>query len=200
MKKIFTAVALIAIGFCANAQQEVKFGPKAGVNFANLSNLDDSKMLTGFYVGAVAEIKFSEKFSVQPELLYSAQGAKIEFSESILKYENTLNFDYISIPIMAKYYIYEGLSVEAGPQFNFLVKAQNKQEVSGGGISASTKTDTKDITKSFDFGLGLGLAYDLSNGFFANARYNFGMSDIVKDNNGKSVNNGVFQIGVGYKF
>lgn len=198
MKKIFTMAALIAIGFGANAQQEVKYGPKAGVNFATLSNAENSKMLTGFYVGAVAEIKFNDKFSVQPELVYSAQGVKQEFSETFMNvtmsYKNTTKLDYINIPILAKYYITEGFSLEAGPQFSFLVKAEDKAE--------GQKEDIKKYTNSFDFGIGAGLAYDLANGFFANARYNFGLTDVAKEKEegSKSVNNGVIQVGVGYKF
>nr|WP_297307499.1 porin family protein [uncultured Flavobacterium sp.] len=204
MKKIFTIAALIAISINANAQQEVKFGPKAGVNFANLSNTESSKMLTGFYVGGVAEIKINDKFSVQPELMYSAQGAKAKYSEVEsgvnVHYKETFKLDYISIPVLAKYYIADGFSVEAGPQFNFLVKSEIKSDASALGYSESDKTDMKDFTKSFDFGIGAGVAYDLANGFFANARYNFGLSDIWKENEGKSVKNAVIQVGVGYKF
>lgn len=190
MKKIFTMAALIAIGFGANAQQEVKYGPKAGVNFATLSNVDNSKMLTGFYVGAVAEIKFNDKFSVQPELVYSAQGVKQE----VLGSKNTVKVDYINIPILAKYYIVDGFSVEAGPQFGFLVKGEAKND--------DGKEDIKKNLNSFDFGIGAGVAYDLANGFFVNARYNFGLSDIAKEKESgeKSLNNGVIQVGVGYKF
>lgn len=197
MKKIYTIAAIFAIGFSANAQQEVKYGPKAGVNFATVSNVENSKMLTGFYVGAVAEIKFNDKFSVQPELVYSAQGVKQEYNETFagmtINETFTSKFDYINIPIMAKYYVYEGLSVELGPQFGFLVKAETK----GGG----EKVDAKDSTKSFDFGVGAGLAYDLANGFFANARYNFGLTDVAKNNESNDTfKNGVIQVGVGYKF
>lgn len=154
-------------------------------------------MLTGFYVGAVAEIKFNDKFSVQPELVYSAQGVKQEYNETFagmtINETFTSKFDYINIPIMAKYYVYEGLSVELGPQFGFLVKAETKV---GG-----EKVDVKDSTKSFDFGVGAGLAYDLANGFFANARYNFGLTDVAKNNESNDTfKNGVIQVGVGYKF
>ena len=50
-------------------------------NFATLGgDTEDLDGLTSFHVGGVAEISFSEKFSVQPELLYSAQGASFEES------------------------------------------------------------------------------------------------------------------------
>lgn len=200
MKKlVLAAVAVFAIGNSAFAQQEVKFGPKAGVNFSNVSGVDNSEMKTGFHVGAVAEIKFTEKFSVQPEVLYSSQGTKFTSNNSEVNWNN----DYINIPIMAKYYIVEGFSVEAGPQVGFLTKAE--QEGTFGGFTG--KVDRKDAFKSVDFGVNFGLAYDLSSGLFVNARYNLGLSKINEDitvgNNTISTpdyKNNVIQVGLGYKF
>lgn len=201
MKKIvLSALAVCALSGSAFAQQEVKFGPKAGVNFANLSNFDNSEMKTGFHVGAVAEIKFNDKFSIQPELLYSAQGTKFPINNSEVKF----NIDYINIPIMAKYYIVDGFSVEAGPQVGFLTKA----ELEGTFDNLTGTTDIKDNVKSVDFGVNFGLAYDLPNGFFANARYNLGLAKVYEDVNVfnnttvsfSDAKNSVIQVGVGYKF
>lgn len=205
MRKIISSVFLIALSFSANAQQEVKFGPKAGVNFANLSNVSKAKMLTGFYVGAFAEIKFTDKLSLQPELMYSSQGAKNEYSETILgitaEHKNHDKLDYINIPLLAKYYITNGFSVELGPQFGFLIKAENKDEVTIGGVKTKGNTDFKNEVNSFDFGIGAGLAYDLSSGFFVNARYNLGVTKVGKsDQYYNDAKNGVIQAGVGYKF
>lgn len=205
MKKIvFTIATVFAIGITANAQ-EVKFGPKAGVNFSNLSGTDNSEMLVGFHVGAVAEIKVNDKFSVQPELTYSTQGTKFSGNETYLgvmtSYENKQKIDYINIPVMAKYYVADGFSVEAGPQVGFLMKAENESDASVGGISSNTKSDNKDAFKGTDFGVNFGLAYDLPNGFFVNGRYNLGLTDIRENSdNGDSVKNNVIQVGVGFKF
>lgn len=200
-KLMIAAIAVVGISATGLAQQQVKFGPKAGVNLANLSGMDDTDMKIGFHVGAVAEIKFNDKFSLQPELLYSAQGTKIDMSMDIpmigkLEFESKTNLDYINIPIMAKYYFVEGFSVEAGPQFGFLVKAEGQAKYDG-----ETETeDIKDGFNSIDVGVGIGLAYDLPMGLFVNARYNLGLTDIVKDNPGDAVKNNVIQIGVGFKF
>lgn len=200
MKRLLVA-ALAVVGFGATgfAQQQVKFGPKAGVNFANLSGVDDSEMKTGFHVGAVAEIKFNEKFSIQPEVVYSAQGTKFSSNNAEVK----LNNDYINVPILAKYYIVDGFSVEAGPQIGFLMKAE--QEGTFGGFTGTS--DVKDNYKSIDFGLGLGLAYDLPMGLFFNARYNLGLSKINEDYTvgnitykTDDIKNNVIQVSVGYKF
>ena len=200
-KLMIAAIAVVGFSVTGLAQQQVKFGPKAGVNLANLSGMDDTDMKIGFHVGAVAEIKFNDKFSLQPELLYSAQGTKIDMSMDIpmigkLEFESKTNLDYINIPIMAKYYFVEGFSVEVGPQVSFLIKAEEKAKSDG----ESETLDIKDGLNSIDFGLGFGLAYDLPQGLFINARYNLGLTDIVKDNNGDAVKNSVIQVGVGFKF
>ena len=203
MKRIIL-LSIVLFGYSVNAQQEFKFGPKAGVNLSTLSNSPKAKMLIGFYVGVVAEIKFDDKFSIQPELIYSSQGAKYDYSVSLGNISGTIfqeKLEYINIPILAKYYIYNGLSVELGPQFGFLVKAESKDEISANGTTFENKRDFKNEVNSFDFGIGAGLAYDLSNGFFVNARYNFGLTKVGKsDQYYKDSKNGVTQIGVGYKF
>lgn len=195
MKKIIlSAIALGAFSFAAQAQTpDLKLGAKAGVNFANLSN-SDGDMKTGFHVGVLAEIFINEKFSVQPELLYSSQGSKIK-EEGI---ESKLNVDYINVPIMAKYYLMDGLSVQAGPQVGFLVKSENK--MSGGGESLTL--DIKDSTQSVDFGLNFGAGYELPMGVFFDARYNLGLTKVNKESESgiKDYKNGVIQVSVGYKF
>ncbi|MDR0230219.1 MAG: PorT family protein [Flavobacteriaceae bacterium] len=202
MKKIVLSVLAIgAFAFTANAQTpDIKLGAKAGVNFSNLSNFDDSKMKTGFHVGALAEIFINEKFAIQPELLYSTQGVKGKSGSGISglfgqKVDATLKLDYINIPIMAKYYVMDGLSVHAGPQVGFLVKGE--MELKSGGDKATK--DIKDQCNSVDFGLNFGAGYELPMGVFFDARYNLGLTKVLKDSN-ESVKNGVFQLSVGYKF
>ena len=160
MKKILlSAVAVIALSMTSQAQ-EVEFGAKAGLNIADLgSDAETSGSRTGFHFGGVAEIKFSEKFSVQPELLYSMQGAKSDITGN----EVETKLDYINLPIMAKYYVMEGLSVEAGPQVGFLMSA------------ITDGNDVKDNTKGIDFGFNIGAGYELSNKIFFQARYNLGL-------------------------
>jgi len=191
MKKItLSLIAALAIGFTANAQTpDVKLGAKAGLNISNLTNSDASSR-TSMHIGAVAEIFINEKFSIQPELLYSAQGAKgdvMSISENggYIKKE-TLKLDYITVPVMAKYYITEGLNLQAGPQFAFNVNAKLLGE------------DIKDDIKSFDFGVNFGAGYELPMGVFFDARYNVGLSKVGKE--GGDAKNGVFQVSVGYKF
>src|SRR5690606_14285136 len=73
--------------------QDIKFGAKAGLNLANMSgDVEDNSIKLGLHIGGMAEIKISETFAVQPELLYSAQGAKFS--------DGTLALNYLVLPVM----------------------------------------------------------------------------------------------------
>jgi opacity protein-like surface antigen len=181
MKKIIlSAVAVFAFGF-TNAQ-EVKFGAKVALNVATLTgDVEDASSLVGFQVGGFAEIKVSEKFAVQPELMYSTQGASFDGGDSKL--------NYLNIPVMAKYYVAKSFSLEAGPQIGFLLSAKADGE------------DIKDETSSVDFGLNFGAGYDFTENLSAGLRYNLGLSNIVDvEGYDGTAKNGVFSVALGYKF
>lgn len=178
MKKVFITTVIVVLGLSNVNAQEIKLGVKAGLNFSSITgdNASDFGITTDFNFGFMAEIPISEKFSFQPELLYSGQGAEISLT-------------YLNIPLMGKYYVTKGLSLEAGPQIGFLLSAENED------------TDVKDSFKTVDLGLNLGIGYKLDNGLNFGARYNFGVSDINDvDNLSDKNRNAVLQLSVGYFF
>ncbi|WP_370519207.1 porin family protein [Flavobacterium sp. Sd200] len=161
----------------------MKFGAKGGLNFASVSgdNTEGIDVVTSFNFGIVSEIPISEKFSFQPELMYSGQGYSYN--------DDTIALSYLNVPLMGKYYLIKGLSVEAGPQIGFLFSAKND------------KTDVKDSYNTFDFGVNFGLGYKFNSGLNFAARYNLGLTDINNLENSPSKNkNSVFQLSVGYFF
>lgn len=111
---------------------------------------------------------------------------------------------------MAKYYVIEGLSVEAGPQVGFLMSAK--------GLTYDDVTDTydekgdvKDGYKSIDVAFNIGAGYKLKNGIMFQARYSLGLTDVseapsvvdpedIFTNVDYKEKNNVFQISVGYQF
>ena len=202
MKKIIlTVAAVFAFGF-ANAQ-ETKFGVKGGLNVANLSgDIEDNSSKVGFHVGGFVEIKVSDKFSVQPELLFSTQGAKFEESGSGFSYESKYNLSYLNIPVMAKYYAADKFSLELGPQIGFLTSAKDDYTATESGVTVSGNEDIKDIFESVDFGLNFGAGYDFTENLSVGLRYNLGLSNIAKTEAGDDtkVQNTVFSVSLGYKF
>lgn len=176
MKRVIllTAVALL----CFSAQgQSIRFGLKGGVNFANLDAEDiNTENITSWHAGATLELNVLPMFSVQPEALYSSQGAKVEGFDDF-------KFDYISVPVLARFYILPDLlSLDAGPQFSFLV---------------NDNVEDTFKTKSFDFAVIGGATVNITDSFFGQARYVIGLTDTSED---AKVTNKVIQLSVGYRF
>ncbi|GGE89724.1 Outer membrane protein beta-barrel domain-containing protein [Chishuiella changwenlii] len=203
MKKILLLLPLLVLAINTNAQ--TKFGVKGGMNVSNLTgDLQNNKSKIGFYAGGYATIKIDDKFAFQPEVLYSAQGTKFNSIQAVVPEYGPVtsdlkfNLDYVNIPLMFKYYATEGLNIEAGPQVGFLVSAKGHAKANVDGQKVNDTGDIDELFKSVDFGLNLGLGYELRNGINFGARYNFGLANI-SDVGGK-IKNSVFSIGLGYSF
>lgn len=190
MKKLF----LVFIGAAAftTASAQVQFGVKAGANLATLvgDDIEDVKSKVGFNAGAFVRLPITESFKIQPEVLFSTQGAKSDGGEMG---DVKLNFSYVNIPVMFQYHTESGFFAETGPQVGFAAKRQMK--------AGDVSVDLDEGFKKVDFAWGLGAGYQLPMGVGINARYNFGMSNIADSEEGDAkVRNSVFQLGVFYVF
>ena len=189
--KFYVSVALAAILITGTASaQHINIGIKAGLNVYNINNDNsaeyDSKV--GFHAGLIGHIHLAKQLALQPEIVYSAQGAKYTAAGVVTK----LNLGYINVPFMIQYMFDNGFRLEAGPQLGFLVGAKAE--------SGNVKTDIKNNLKSVDFGLGAGIGYvHPASGFGVDARYNLGLSNINDNSSVKSTNRGL-QLGVFYLF
>ncbi len=186
MKKLLLVLAIVITGLSDSMYaQDVDFGVKVGLNLANVVGDDeDRNSLLSFHIGGLAEITFSDKFSLQPELLYSRQGFEAKEAEAKFK------LDYLAIPIMAKYYLGEKFSVEIGPQASFLI---NDKVV----FDDSDIPDADTDASSFDLGLNLGIGLNLNSNLLAQIRYSYGITTVAEN---PDVNNSVLQVSLGYKF
>ena len=207
MKKIIlSAVAVFA--FALTNAQEVKFGVKGGLNFSNWAGDTDGvnlKNKVGFNAGAFADITLSQNISIQPELLYSLVGTKInDFTVQIEEEDYTgdvdFNMSYIYVPVMLKLKVAEKFNVEIGPQVGFLLSAKSVAQIQGN--SQKVKEDIKEIFNTVDFGANFGASYDLDEHFVIGIRYNLGIANIAKteDNDSSKIQNSIFSLGLGYKF
>lgn len=184
----------------AYSQAQVAIGIKAGPNFANIdtksSAVANYKNRAGFHGGAFVLIK-GGKIGVQPEVIFSQQGTKVEINSQ--DFES--NFSYVNIPIILKLYTVAGINIQAGPQFGFVTNAEApvQDQLNPGSFEME---DIKDKMKSSDFTVALGLGWDLPFGLTVDARYNLGLSNIFDDapsQQTEDAKNQVFQLSLGYK-
>ncbi|HRQ49130.1 MAG TPA: porin family protein [Agriterribacter sp.] len=194
MKKTLFLSVLTLIAFTTQAQ--IKFGIKAGANFTTFSGSDATiegmspKYKVGFAGGGLVNIQLSEMFSLQPEVLYSMEGATYTFEGESAH----LKTDYINIPVLAQYNNASGFYAETGPQVGFLTSAK----ISADGNSVNMK----DFFKKTNFSWGFGAGYKLSNGLGFGARYNLGLTSIADADTDESVSFKAagFHIGLSYTF
>ena len=220
MKKVFlSAIAVCAFGL-ANAQS-VKFGVKAGENIATLTGdavADDVSMKVGFNAGGLAEIKFTDMIALQPEVLFSMQGARtVDRSNDIVgnrfEDESSVNLGYINVPVMLKIYPTKSFFLEGGPQVGFLISAKSKNDYTSNYVDGTTTVesetvDIKDNLKTLDVAFNLGLGYDFTENLFINARYSLGLTNVYDTPDflgGLGITeldakNGTISVNVGYKF
>lgn len=177
---LFAAIAAAPVTLSA----QFSIGAKGGLNVSNLSNLTvdnaTSQALVGFHVGGYVALNLGRNFAIQPELVYSTQGAKLENSTDDLK------LNYFNIPVMVRFYTNGGFFLEGGPQIGFNVSDVNIDNAQ------------EEINNS-DFSLCGGLGYmGKKQGFGIGARYNAGISKLGDVNSGNISNpdfkNGVFQL------
>ena len=197
MKKLFLITVLgLFISASSFAQGELRIGAKAGLNLASIggdayiTGFSGFDSRTSFHIGGLVEIPISEKFSVQPEVLYSSKGSKFNFGFGSA---SDVKLDYVDLPILGKYHIIEGLSAELGPVIGILIKADREEN--------GMTVDRKDRYKSTDIGVAIGASYRLPMGVFFSLRYNKGVTDINDDPDISAKNqNNVFQVSAGYSF
>ncbi len=188
MRKLLTLVALVCMVVGAKAQTEIVIGPKVGMNVTNLSSLD-LKEKVSFHVGGFAEFRFSDYFAVQPELIYSRQGARDKNDGTKMIFRA----NYLNIPVLFRCYVLDQLSVDLGPEFGFALNARYK-------VKANKNTVTDMDVNTLSFAFAMGVSYNWDNLMFS-ARYNLGLSNAIdkKEVDGGNKNH-VFQLSVGYRF
>jgi len=198
MKKILMIAAMMVATIAAKAQFEpgtFSLQPKVGFNLSEIS-AKDSKFKAGLVAGLEGQYQINNWFALSAGLLYTQEGTKIKDSE--LKF----NLEYLNIPVMAKFYVAKGLSLNAGLQLGFMTKGKLK----GNGYN----DDIKSICNKADFSIPLSIAYEFTNGLSFEARYTGGLTNVIKEETIKAAGmsykwekdnkNEVFMLTVGYKF
>ena len=176
----------------------IKYGVKAGVNLSNMSNdmtFDPAfSMGTGFQIGALVNFHWGQRtasslpgtglLGLQPELLFSNHVIKSDGGD--------VKLNYIKVPVMLKVYPLARLSVEVGPEFSYLISSSPES------LIVDEATVKIGDCKGFNFGAGVGAAYEFNFGLIIGARYSMGFTDLGK--NLKWKNNSNIQITAGWLF
>ena len=143
----------------------------------------DSKYLAGGQGGVFVNIPFSKLISIQPELLYTQRGSRLDATVSGPGYLNarySTRLHYLDIPLALRLN-FGGVYLEGGPQIGLLLLSREKFE----GTSAdkteynASYGDTSFKTGEFSYFGGIG--YQWQSGLGIGARYNRGNTNVVRN-------------------
>ena len=194
MKKI-TVLLLFIIsisGYHVRAQG-LHLGIKAGTNMSELTGKSFSDGFNwNFMAGAFAEINFTSKWGIQPEVLFSQVTSQTasNFSEAYNEGINSkdVKLQYMSIPILLTYKLpIPVLSFQIGPQFGTLLNN-----------NSTITTNGKNAFKSGDFSMVIGAQVNLLM-FNGGVRYVYGFTDINDVTSAESWKTRTVQIYLGFR-
>ena len=201
MKKLLIMASLLLASVSGFAQLEKGawyLTPKAGVNFANMTNWDDSKFRIGFNVGAEAEHALNSKTSIAFGAQYSQQGV----AESAGGYDVVFKMDYINVPVTVSHYFSPKFAIFAGLQPGFLVDDAVKvsyggESVTVSGIKKYMKNEGFDVS-SFALSVPVGMAFTFGQ-VKMDVKYAYELTNTLSQGSEKS-RHSYFQVTLGYKF
>lgn len=186
MKKILLMCATALMVTVAASAQGWAWGPKVGATFTTINGVPDLKLREGITAGLFFESVATNWFVIEGDLLFSMQGFKVDD-----ELDTKVRLNYISMPIVGKYYVIDGLNLQMGASFDYLIHS---------GIKTNAKTDVSidgDFNK-FNIQLIAGMAYDFDFGMVLEGRYCYGLTPISTQTN--DVYSGMLQITAGWRF
>jgi hypothetical protein len=175
----------------------IRVGAELGLNVSDLLYSTSgggisSTAIARARIGAIIDIPFSNSFSLQPGIFYAMNGAMVD--------NNTINLNTIEVPVNVMYRFHMAccgsLSVGAGPYIGYNVSGTE----SNGTLRIGS--DASDDVRALDFGVGANVAYELCDGIFFRARYQYGVANLLPETSSaiNRINAESYGIQVGYFF
>lgn len=193
MKK-FLMTAVLGM-FALAGFSQVKWDAKFGMNFSNMTKIDESKALPGFTLGVGMDYGFNENWSLQSGLMISSKGFKFKEGDWKDKYRPI----YLDIPILAAY------KFNISDNTKFVINAGPYLAIGLGGKNKDTDEEEVKLFdkdgydwKRFDLGIQYGIGLELSDRYLINLTGQNGFISPV--HGGDDPKNMTFTIGVGYRF
>ena len=175
--------------------KDVEVGPVGGVNIFRFGGSDASGFAsrTSFYAGVAVTVPLGRSAFLEPEVLYSEEGAKATFVDSTVgTIEGTYELTYAAVPVLFGVRLEGGGAVDprvfAGPVFSFNLSCQLKASAAGMSATGTCSDNGIDAT-SLSVGATFGGAVAFRTGWGAlelGLRYTYDFSHAFKESNARN--------------
>lgn len=169
-RKIGISLFLILLSLVSFSQ--LSGGLKGGLNYSDVVFTNGKSYFEGtqfspkvsFHFGSYVQQSFSKSFSWQVEMLFSNKGYIAQNGDV----NSTISLNYLNWPLLILYHMSPKLNFETGVEFGLMVTGDP-------------------LFNDFDFGIDLGMNYQISNKLDAGLRYNHGLPFQMNVNNQQAV-------------
>lgn len=231
MKRLITLAALVVVAMSASAQFEkgsLSIQPKIGVGSAFITHMPDLRedisdlgvpgvtgvidltrsVFPALTAGVEAEYQVADKVGLAAALTYSLEGGswRSVHKDALFIESPSYVLGYLNLPIMANFYVIEGLALKAGVQFSFLTNANLRMKVDYNSptkqVSERVTESILDETRRFRCCIPVGLSYEFDDPHFVlDLRYHIDLTRINKDvEETGNLRNSTVLLTLGYKF
>lgn len=190
MKKLMVIAVALFLVASASYAQGFKLGAKAGANFTKIDGRSfNDEFKTGYHLGGFAEIDFSKRLGIQPEVLWTTSKTTNDtsFNQALRFRERDIKLDYLAIPVLLRINVSNFLTLNLGPQFGVLLN-NNKTLLQNG----------EEAFKGNDFSMVGGAQLNLKS-LRIYGRYNIGLNNLNDLDNKEEWKSQQLQLGVGLK-
>ncbi|HTE13221.1 MAG TPA: porin family protein [Chitinophagaceae bacterium] len=203
--KFIVLPALLCLSLCAGAQIHWALKAGAQINTASYKTAgvkNATNNIAGFNAGIIAKVYFDDKVAFVSGIQYNAKGFTVKTLP--VDTQKTYRLNYADIPILLQI----DLSKEKGK--GFYCRLGPSIGVGLYGKETYTGTDGMEIRNKailsvtgnhfglFDASLNAMLGYSITQKFFAEAAYAYGIGNINNDPDGPNIKTRVLSVSVGY--
>lgn len=227
MKQLICLLFACTAGMLCMAQKSHVY-LKGGLNIANISStsdgkVDESNAIASFHVGILGDLSIGKFFAIQPGLLLTGKGAKVQSGNTsdANYYKATTRPLYIELPVNAVVKIplgadHSSLFAGAGPYIAMGIAGKQKVEGKVLGVGFSSEENIKwsnddpstfseeegtgfGVMKRFDTGLNFTAGFQMDK-MLLSANYGLGLSKLQSgaENDNDRNKHRVFSISLGF--
>jgi len=182
-------------GHFKKTQPKFGAGVKAGLNYSSqfisgAASSVDFKSILGINAGAYCNYFLLDFLAIQPELMVSGKGS--HWTNQY--YDARYNLTYIDLPILIRFQPVSLINIHAGPQFSYLLLANQKD------FGTNLNTNVIGNFYKFDLGLAFGIEANLPYNINLTVRYILGLNTATTGTQyTETWRNKSFQVSLGYR-
>lgn len=189
--KRFILLLVVVVLFAGIASAELQYGIRTGLSIGNIAmdpEFDewgptgaDDVMKLGFYGGVWVKHMLNEKMGILSGLNYIQKGDKYSVEDGSYDVKIIFYGNSLEVPVMFYYMATDKMALYAGPVLAYVLSGGYLESVTydEDNISEYGGVELGDYINRFEFSLGAGVKYDISEKYFLELGYEYGLTDMV---------------------